>query len=132
MAWFRIPWRPWTHEKLPQSVDEEHIGDPRPKYIQTSHEFSWAITVLNLLLTILTITVVSLPEKPQRYLGLDALVEQPCNCQTPVVDRRYKNPKLNPDIKRVSGYCEQHQASKKWNSCIVTDPLSYSSHSRRS
>jgi hypothetical protein len=112
MVWFRTPWRRWAHEKLPLSDDDEYLRTTGAKYVQTRHEFSWAITVINLLLTILTITVVSLPEKPQRYLGLKSLVKQPCDCQTPVVDRRYKNPKLNPDIKRVAGYCTQHHTPK--------------------
>ncbi|KAF8850043.1 hypothetical protein BDZ45DRAFT_752121 [Acephala macrosclerotiorum] len=105
MVWFSNFWGRWTYGRVPLSVDEEDLKTSRIRAVQVRHEFSLAITMINLLLTILTITIVLLPERYQKYLGWAMSCNQPCNCATTTTtDRRYKNPKLNPDIKRVAGY----------------------------
>jgi hypothetical protein len=106
IMWLRTPWRQWRHTKLPQLDEEEDARPARATYAQSSHEFSWLVTLINLILTILSITIVLLPRKPQKYLGFKTVDNLPCDCGTPSVDQRYKNPKINQYLKRVSGYCE--------------------------
>ena len=120
MAWFSIPWRrTTTYEKLPLSHDEEYLKTTRPRDVRSRHKFSWGVTLINLFLTILTVTIVSLPEKPQKYLGLKGQGKEHCDCPaTASTDRRYKNPELNPDLKRISGYCEKHHASRDYQSVL--------------
>jgi hypothetical protein len=62
--------------------------------------FTIWLTVFNILLTSLTITTVSL------YHGSrNSYVDTDCKCgfESNSIDPRYKNPNMNPDLKRVSG-----------------------------
>lgn len=81
---------------------DEHSKGDVPK-VSTRHEFSMTLTVINFLLTTLTVVLIFVFRSPIHQIPVP---HQHCTCPETTTDTRYKNPNMNPDIKRVAGYCE--------------------------
>lgn len=97
----RIYRSPYSHVQDSENYDNVQTDD---KWVYRG--FSNGITILNLLMTTLTLTIVYLHRSPLAPL-MNTDIQ--CKCPQQSIDLRYKNPSMNPDIKRVSGYCMYHR-----------------------
>ena len=102
MDWIKSRWQRQSYKKLELQDQDSSSDIIESVQVQVRHEFSYAVTLVNLLLTILTITIFLMHhDKPRHHTSNP----QSCDCPETWTDSRYQNPELNPEIKRVAGYC---------------------------
>ncbi|KAL2060128.1 hypothetical protein VTL71DRAFT_9950 [Oculimacula yallundae] len=98
MEWMRSLWLKPSYKQL-----QSHEEQPNWEVCEKTHKgrkFSLGLTMLNALLTTVTITTVVWYEISPRQV----LTNQQYEYSNPSIDPRYKNPNMNPDLKRVAGY----------------------------
>lgn len=100
MDWIRSRWQLQPYKQV--EIQDEDSSSDITERVQVRHEFSYAVTFVNLLLTILTITIVLMHRDDSRHHTSNA---QSLDCPEPWTDPRYQDPEMNPEIKRVAGYC---------------------------
>lgn len=103
MNWHNSFWQTMRQKssyKRP-APDEDSKGNISK--VPTRHEFSMTLTIINFLLTTLTVVLLFDFRSPIQETPVS---HQHCSCPESTTDARYKNPYINPDIKRVAGYCE--------------------------
>lgn len=101
MDWLKAHWHKPSYKRL--VLHELNSNTDVIKGEQTRHELSIGVTLINLLLTVVTITIVFISRKPPTQLNFE---NPPCHCLETSVDSRYTNHGMNADLKRITGYCE--------------------------
>ncbi|KAK0124174.1 hypothetical protein ONS95_009156 [Cadophora gregata] len=101
MDWIKCRWQQQSYKRLELRDQHSNSDITEKNQRQGRHEFSYAVTLVNLLLTILTITIVFVHHNgPRQHI----LASEECICPETWTDARYEYPGMNTDLKQVTGY----------------------------